>query len=201
MQLVNFQEYQAAKNQIIYGLEFKEYSTLENGYIRKQYATVTNGTFYEVTDTDTCITEFWSDKHPNSRYYSDKAPEQEIEIFDLIPAKQVSENKFYITLSNGIKIDIVKNPEYNGSIWLWQIDKQVFSKDSYAEQYLKKLIAEKLTGNRIIYHKKMEAPDICGIDGSACRHPKECNTAICSQCPIAEKFFAERDNVNLIYVF
>jgi len=157
MQLVNFQEYQAAKNQIIYGLEFKEYSTLENGYIRKQYATVTNGTFYEVTDTDSHITEFWSDKHPNSRYYSDKTPEQEIYIFGFMPAKQIAENKFYLTLSNGIRINIIKNPEHNGSIWAWKIDTQIFSNDRFAEQYLKKLITEKLTGNRIIYHEKKKS--------------------------------------------
>ena len=200
MQLVNFQEYQEAKNQILFGTEFKEYSTLENGYIRKQYATIENGTFYEVTDTDTHITEFWSDKQPNSRYYSDKTPNQEVEIFSMI-AKQVNENTFYMTLSNGVKINITKNPEHNGSIWEWQINAQVFSKDSYAENYLKKIITEKLTGNRIIYHKEKQAPDICGVNGSACRHPKECNTAICSQCPVAERFFAKRDNVKLIYVF
>jgi len=201
MQLVNFQTYQEAKNQIIYGLEFKEYSTLENGYIRKQYATVTNGTFYEVTDTDTHITEFWSDKYPNSRYYSDLAPEKDVYLFGFMPAKQTNLNTFYITLSNGITIDITKNPKYNGSIWGYKIDTQVFDNDIHAEQYLKKLITEKLTGNRIIHHAKNEVPNICGVNGSTCRNPRKCNSALCSHCPIAEKFFADRDNVNLIYAF
>jgi len=200
MKLVTFEEYQVAKNQIIYGTEYKEYSTLENGYIKKQYTTVTD-TFYEVTDTDTHITEFWSTKYPNSRYYSDKTPEQNIYLFGFMPAKQTDINTFYITLSNGITIDINKNPEYNGNIWAWKIDTQVFSKDTYAEQYLKKLITEKLTGNRIIYHKKNEMPNICGVNGSACRNPNKCNSALCSHCPIAEQFFADRDNVNLIYAF
>ena len=201
MQLATFEEYQQAKNQIIYGTEFKEYSTLENGQIRKQYATIENGTFYEVTDTDTHITEFWSDKYPNSRYYNDSIPENDVYIFGFMPAKQTNLNTFYITLSNGITIDIVKNPEHNGSIWGYRINTQYFSNEQYAEQYLKKLIAEKLTGNRIIHHKKNEVPNICGVNGAACRNPGKCNSALCNHCPIAEKFFADRDNVKLIYSF
>lgn len=70
MKTVKFQEYQKAKSDIIHGVEYKEYSTLNGGYIKKQYATEKSGSFYEVTDTDTGITEFWSTKHANSRYYS-----------------------------------------------------------------------------------------------------------------------------------
>lgn len=56
--------------------------------------------------------------------------------------------------------------------------------------------AEKLTGKRILLHKKREKPDICGY---ACRFPGKCNSALCSDCPVAEAFFAERDGVELVY--
>lgn len=65
-----------------------------------------------------------------------------------------------------------------------------------ALNYLKKLVAEKLTGKRILLHKKREKPDICGY---ACRFPGKCNSALCSDCPVAEAFFAERDGVELVY--
>ena len=116
-----------------------------------------------------------------------------------IRAKETGENHYRIDLSNGKRIDIVKDIEYNGSIWEWKIDTQIFSKDEYAKDYLKKLIAEKLTGIRIIYHEERKAPDICGVNGTACRHPGKCNTMLCSDCPVAYKFFAERDGVELVY--
>lgn len=194
-----FSEYQSAKNEIIFGIEYKEYSKLEGNSISKQYVTESNGTFYEVTNTETNVTEFWSDKHADSRYYSD-CPELEKEVEVLsIGAKKTSENHYYITLTNNAKITIEKDTEYNGSMWAWKIENQIFSKDKYAEDYLKKLIAEKLTGTRIIYHKEKQVPEICGINGAACRHPRECNTMLCSNCPIALKFFADRDNVKLVY--
>jgi len=117
-----------------------------------------------------------------------------------IPVKQTFENTFHIPLSNGKRIDIIKDPEHNGSLWAWKIDTQIFSKDEYAKGYLKELIAEKLTGLRIIHHKEKQIPDICGVNGACCRHPKECNTMLCSDCPIALQFFAERDNVTLVYM-
>lgn len=61
---------------------------------------------------------------------------------------------------------------------------------------LELLPAEKLTGKRILLHKKREKPDICGY---ACRFSGECNRALCSDCPVAEAFFAERDGVELVY--
>lgn len=56
--------------------------------------------------------------------------------------------------------------------------------------------AEKLTGKRIILHKKREKPDICGY---ACRCPGKYNSALCGDCPVAEAFFAECDGVELVY--
>ena len=67
MKYATFDEYQEAKNEVLSGVKFTESSTVENGAVRKQYGTIENGTFYEVNDGG--IVEFWSDKHPNSRYY------------------------------------------------------------------------------------------------------------------------------------
>lgn len=71
MQHVTFAEYQKAKNEIICGIEYKEESIFPNqwGMMSKTYSTESNGNFYEVTDPKTGVTEFWSDKHPASRYY------------------------------------------------------------------------------------------------------------------------------------
>lgn len=107
-------------------------------------------------------------------------------------------------LSNGKEIRVEKDAEYvnetgKKSTWMWKIDEQFFDKDEYALNYLKKLLVERLTGKRIILHSKRNAPDICGVDGCACRARGKCNTALCSYCPVAEKFFADRDGVELVY--
>jgi len=114
-------------------------------------------------------------------------------------AEAIDEKRWIIHLSNGAEIAVEKEPEHNGSTWEWKIGTQVFSKEEFARSYLKTLVMEKLTGKRVIFHKKREVPMICGVDGRACRHPGKCNTALCSDCPVAEKFFADRDGVELIY--
>ena len=117
-----------------------------------------------------------------------------------IESKQISDKQYLIELTNGKTIAVEKEPEYNGSTWAWKVDTQIFSKEESAEKYLKKLIAEKATGLRVIYHPRQQAPDICGGDeGAACRNPGECNRMLCSNCPVAEKFFADRDGVKLVY--
>lgn len=72
MTFVTFKEYQEAKNEIIGGVEYKEETRFPNqwGMMSKQYGTEKNGTFYEVTDPNTGIVEFWSDKDSKSRYYN-----------------------------------------------------------------------------------------------------------------------------------
>ena len=118
-------------------------------------------------------------------------------------AEKVSEKVFIIHLSNGKEIRVEKDAEYiseaRKTTWMWKIDGQFFDKDEYALDYLKKLLVEKLTGKRIILHSKRNAPDICGVDGRACRAPGKCDRALCSYCPVAEKFFADRDGVELVY--
>ena len=113
-------------------------------------------------------------------------------------AEKITDDTYVIHLSNGKEITVIEHPTYSGNEWSWQIDTQVFDKDQYAEQYFRGLITEKLTGIRIIYHAKREAPNICGF-GQACRSKEKCNTALCHRCPVAEKFFANRDGVQLIY--
>lgn len=118
-------------------------------------------------------------------------------------AEKISEKVFIIHLSNGKEIRVEKDAEYVSgtriTTWMWKVDDQFFDRDEWALGYLKRLLAEKLTGKRIILHSKRNAPDICGVDGCACRAPGECNRALCSYCPVAEKFFADRDGVELVY--
>ncbi len=69
MESVSFAEYQAAKAEIIGGVEYKESSTMEGSVIRKTYATERNGEFHEVNDSGRV--EFWSSRHPESRIYEE----------------------------------------------------------------------------------------------------------------------------------
>lgn len=74
MKKATFKEYEAAKAEIIGGVEYREHSELgEDNVIRKTYSTKENGTFYEVNDGGRI--EFWSDKHPESRVYDENERE------------------------------------------------------------------------------------------------------------------------------
>jgi len=77
---VSFQEYEAAKAEIIQGVEFKEYTALKDYKICKIYATKKNGVFYEILENG--IVEFWSDKHYESRYFDDRTREEIIEQYE-----------------------------------------------------------------------------------------------------------------------
>lgn len=116
-----------------------------------------------------------------------------------LDAEQVDERHYLIHLSNGKEIEVENRPVYDGKPWAWRVGTQIFDNEAYAVGYLKQLIAEKLTGKRIILHSKQDIPEICGVNGAACRAPGECNRALCSRCPVAEKFFADRDDVELVY--
>lgn len=113
--------------------------------------------------------------------------------------EQISDNEYRIHLANGKQIVILESPVYNDVPWAWKVDTQYFSNDRHALNYLKQLIAEKLTDVRVLFHEKKNVPEICGVNGRACRSPGKCNTALCSYCPIAEAFFAERDGVKVVY--
>lgn len=121
-------------------------------------------------------------------------------ITEELKAVHVGDDSWKITLANGEIIPVIENAKSeSGSIWDWRIDTQFFDKDEYALNYLKRLVQEKLTGERIIYHEKKAVPEICGINGAACRCPGACNSMLCTGCPVAEKFFADEDGVELIY--
>lgn len=75
---------------------------------------------------------------------------------EYLNAEQVAENFYIIHLSNGKEIEVTERPVHNGNVWDWKVDSQVFDTDNYALNYLKKLVAEKLTGKRILLHKKRE---------------------------------------------
>ena len=111
----------------------------------------------------------------------------------------VGVNQWEIRLSNGTVISAESEVERNGGIWAWRIQGQYFDREEHARRYLETLIAEKSTGKRVILHAKRKPPEICGVEGRACRAPNECRRALCFQCPVAEEFFAKRDGVELIY--
>lgn len=117
----------------------------------------------------------------------------------MLNTQQEADGLYHVTLSNGEHLIVGCNVLYNGQRWPWMVDGQIFSQETYAINYLRQRITEKLTGIRVVYHAKRNAPEICGVEGRACRAPGECNRALCSYCPVAEAFFAERDGVKLVY--
>lgn len=85
--------------------------------------------------------------------------------------------------------------EAGTSRWKWLVDGQYFDSDRFAAKYLLRRIEEIRTGVRTFDHEKQAVPDICGVEGRACRHPNACNSALCSHCPVAEEFFAKKDGI------
>ncbi len=96
MSKVSFKEYQDAKAEIIGGVVYQEETQFPNqwGMSSKQYHTTENGTFYETTDPNTGITEFWSDKHAASRYYDPRISEDNAKTAAELPTygKMLAEN-------------------------------------------------------------------------------------------------------------
>ena len=75
MERVTFEEYEAAKAEVLYGKEYEETSSMENNVIHKQYVCKDgSGIFYERTENG--VTEFWSTEYSKSRIYADKADEK-----------------------------------------------------------------------------------------------------------------------------
>jgi len=70
MKQVTYEEYQAAKSEILFDAEHRETTApceCGCGVIVKMYITERNGTFYEIDEGGEI--EFWTDKHPSSRFY------------------------------------------------------------------------------------------------------------------------------------
>lgn len=105
-----------------------------------------------------------------------------------------------LKLSNGKELYVEKDAVNPSTVskWPWKIENQYFIIDSHAGKYLQQRIVELTTGIRVLL-KKNPVPDICGVDGRACRHPNECDSALCMDCPVAEKFHAEKDGVTIVY--
>ncbi|MGE4353518.1 MAG: hypothetical protein AB7D36_05490 [Oscillospiraceae bacterium] len=115
-------------------------------------------------------------------------------------AAQPEPGHYIVTLTNDAEIHIYTDAVYpdTGTVWEWKVDGQYFDHEEWALGYLKTIMTEKLTGIRIIYRNRREAPDICAW-GKRCRSPGECDRALCSDCPVADEFFAARDGVKIIY--
>jgi len=73
MKFVTFEVHQTVKNEIPFGVEHeKGICPCECGchLTIKTFVTKENGTFYEIDDEDEI--EFWTDKHPSSRFYDNR---------------------------------------------------------------------------------------------------------------------------------
>lgn len=117
---------------------------------------------------------------------------------DAITADLLPDGHCVLNLANGKHIEVCSVPAGKHPGFDIRIDNQYFPCKDYADIYLTRLIYEKLTGKRIITHAKREVPQICGINGAACRN-KACTSALCYRCPIAEEHFAQMDGVELVY--
>lgn len=119
-------------------------------------------------------------------------------VAEQLNAEKINEKTFVIHLSNGKTISVERDDE---RAFPWMIDDQFFSHEELAENYLRKVISEKITGKRVLMYAKGKIPEIeiCGVNGTVCRAPGKCDTAICYRCPIADEFFAKRDSVELIH--
>ena len=102
MKTVSFEEFENAKLEIIRGVEYHEdTSTTDYGTTSKTYSTEKNGTFYEVTDPNKPgVIEFWSTKHPESRYYDDRSRNEIIAQYEGRIAAIAKERDEYLTDMN-----------------------------------------------------------------------------------------------------
>jgi hypothetical protein len=129
MKYVSFKEYEDAKLEVISGAEYSEHSEMnEDGKIHKQYGTKDNGTFYQVTING--VTEFWSDKRSESRYYDGRTREELIEQYEAKLADAEKEKQAEICKAAKSNVRRYPATEYKGRVF--QIYKEV--KDVYDNQ-------------------------------------------------------------------
>jgi len=96
MRYVTLEDYQTAKNKIISDVDYLEISSpceCGCGQAIKMYSSKENGTFYEVDHEG--IVEFWTNKHPASRYYSNHGimPKSGFEITDSLLKLLIATNE------------------------------------------------------------------------------------------------------------
>lgn len=118
-------------------------------------------------------------------------------------AERITDDLYVFHLSNGKMLEAERLSHNNGREYdLWMLGGTPIE-DIGDRRILRKVVERRLmeqyTGKRILLRKKGKIPEICGVDGRACRAPGECNRALCSYCPIADKFFADRDGVEMVY--
>ena len=102
MKTVSFKEFEDAKLEIIFGVEYHEdTSETDYGTTSKTYSTEKNGSFYEVSfHNKPGVIEFWSTKHPESRYYDDRSREEIIAQYEEMIAAIVKERDEYLNDMN-----------------------------------------------------------------------------------------------------
>ena len=117
-------------------------------------------------------------------------------------AERITDDLYVFHLTNGKMLEAERLSHDDRDYDLWKIGNTPladFGGVSVCRRVVERIVREQYTGQRIIPRKKGTIPEICGIEGRACRAPGECNRALCMYCPIADKFFADRDGVELVY--
>lgn len=123
-------------------------------------------------------------------------------ILESMGAERITDDLYVFHLSNGKILEAERLSHDDGDYDLWEIGNTPLAdmgEVSVCRRVVERIVQEQYTGQRIIPRKKGKIPEICGIEGRACRAKGECNRALCMWCPVADKFFADRDGVELVY--
>lgn len=124
-------------------------------------------------------------------------------ILEGLGAERISDDLYVFHLTNGKMLEAERLSHDDGCDYdVWMLGGTPIADtgdDHILRKFVERRLMEQYTGRRILLRKKGKIPEICGVDGRACRAPGECNRALCMYCPIADKFFAERDGVELVY--
>ena len=142
----------------------------------------------------------------NMIFYQKNADEEMINYLNTLPAvgpfdpKKDEKINTIIKLSGNKTVSVErKYKDKDGAEHPWRVEGTLFTDGYAAKEFLEQTIYEKLTGKRVILHKALNIPSICGKEGAACRNTDQ-NSALCSNCPVAEKAKADKDGVELVYL-
>lgn len=123
-------------------------------------------------------------------------------ILESMGAERISDDLYVFHLTNGRMLEAKRLSHDDGDYDLWEIGNTPLADlgdDHILRKFIERRLMEQYTGQRILPRKKGKVPEICGIEGRACRAKGECNRALCMWCPVADKFFADRDGLELVY--